>query len=230
MKDILCNSSYFGVVISLIGYSLGVLIKKKLKHVIFNPLVVSIFFVITILLVFGIDYNDYSKSTQYISFFLTPATVCLAIPLYIQIKLLKKNFKAIILGILTGVLSSLVSVFVLSYFFGFTHQLYITMLPKSITTAIAMDLVGELGGIKNITVVVVILTGIVGNIMCESICRLFKITNPIAVGLAIGTSSHAMGTAKALEIGRVEGAMSSLAIVVSGLLTVVLINIFTGFL
>lgn len=226
MKEILCNSVYFGVAISILGYVIGMAIKKKFKWKFLNPLLISIIFVITILLVFDIDYESYNQGAKYLSYFLTPATVCLAIPLYQQLELLKKNSKAVIIGISTGVLSSLGSVLALSYLFQLTHEQYVTLLPKSITTAIGIGVSAELGGITTITVAVIIITGILGNILAESVCKLFKIKEPIAVGLAIGTASHAIGTAKAFEIGEIEGAMSSLSIAVSGLLTVVCASFF----
>ncbi|MEG0771704.1 LrgB family protein [Clostridium sp.] len=226
MKEILCNSVYFGVAVSILGYILGMAIKKKFKWSFLNPLLISIIFVITILLVFDIDYESYNQGAKYLSYFLTPATVCLAIPLYQQLELLKKNSKAVIIGISTGVLSSLGSVLGLSYLFQLTHEQYVTLLPKSITTAIGIGVSAELGGITTITVAVIIVTGILGNILAEGVCKLFKIKEPIAVGLAIGTASHAIGTAKALEIGEIEGAMSSLSIAVSGLLTVVCASFF----
>jgi len=230
MKYAVFNSIYFGVIISIAGYVLGVLLKKKFKLAIFNPLLVCIIFVIAFLLIFGIDYDSYNTGAKYISYFLTPATVCLAIPLYQQLHLLKKYKKAIMFGILTGVLCSLGSILALSYLFGLDHQQYVTLLPKSITTAIGIGVSQELGGIPTITAAVIILTGVFGNIFAQGICSLFRIKEPIAVGIAIGTSAHAIGTAKALELGEVQGAMSSLSIVVAGLLTVVGASFFAYFL
>jgi predicted murein hydrolase (TIGR00659 family) len=230
MKELLSNSVYFGLMISISGYALGAQIKKKFKWEFLNPLLISIIFVIVILLVFHIDFKSYNEGAKYLSYLLTPATVCLAIPLYLQLELLKKNLKAVLIGISTGVLSSLGSVWGLSYLFHLTHQQYVTLLPKSITTAIGMGVSAELGGITTITVAVIIVTGVLGNILAQGICRLFKIKEPIAVGLAIGTASHAIGTSKALEIGEIEGAMSSLAIAVSGLLTVICAPIFARLL
>jgi len=229
MKDLLSNSVYFGVAVSIFGYALGIEIKRKFKKGFLNPLLISIIFVIAVLLIFHIDYERYNEGAKYISYFLTPATVCLAIPLYQQLELLKKNLKAVIAGISAGVLSSLGSVLCLSFLFHFTHEQYVTLLPKSITTAIGIGVSEELGGIMTITVAVIIVTGILGNIMAESICKLFKIKEPIAVGLAIGTASHAVGTSRALEIGEIEGAMSSLSVVVAGLLTVICAPIFAHF-
>lgn len=220
MINAIVGSAYFGVIISVAGYALGVFLKKKFKRSFLNPLLISILFVIAVLLAFNIDYESYNRGGKYISYLLTPATVCLAIPLYQQLDLLKKNKKAIVLGILAGVLSSLGSVLALSYLFGLSHQEYVTLLPKSITTAIGIGVSRELGGIETITVAVIIVTGVLGNIIADGVCKLFKIKDPIAVGLAIGTSAHAIGTTKALELGEVQGAMSSLSIVVAGLLTV----------
>ncbi len=230
MKEVIGNSVYFGVSLSLLAYIAGIILKKKFKLSILNPLLVSIVLVILFLVILDIDYESYNHGGKYISYLLTPATVCLAIPLYQQLDLLKKNFKAITVGILTGVLTSLVSILALSMIFKLSHELYVTLLPKSITTAIGIAVSEELGGIKTITVAVIVLTGITGNVIGEGVCRLFKIKNPISIGLAFGTSSHAIGTTKALELGEVQGAMSSLSIAVSGLLTVVLAPIFANFL
>ena len=161
---------------------------------------------------------------------LTPATICLAVPLYEQIELLKKNYKAIIIGIVAGVVTSMTSVLLLVLLFRLDYASYVTLLPKSITTAIGMGVSEELGGYVPITVAVIIVTGVIGNMLAETVCRAFKIYDPVAKGIAIGSSSHAIGTAKAMEMGEVEGAMSSLSIVVSGILTVIGANIFANFL
>lgn len=162
------------------------------------------------------------------SYLLTPATVCLAVPLYQQLNLLKKNLKAVAAGILSGVLTSILSVLGLSYLFGLSHDMYVTLLPKSITTAIGMGVSEELGGIVTITVAVIIITGVLGNMIADVVYRVFRIKEPVAKGLALGTASHAIGTAKAMEMGPVEGAMSSLAIAVAGLLTVIFASVFAG--
>ena len=230
MKEMLTGSAFFGVFISLLGYEVGLFLKKKLKNPIFNPLLISIIFVIAALLILDIDYDTYNEGAKYISYLLTPATVCLAVPLYEQLSLLKKNWKAIIIGITSGVITSLTSVFVLALAFGLTHEEYVTLLPKSITTAIGMELSRELGGIVTISVAVIVVTGIFGNVIAELVCKLFRIKEPVAKGVAIGTASHAVGTAKAMEMGQEEGAMSSLAIAVAGILTAVLISIFAQFI
>ena len=226
MSSFLENSVFFGVFISIITYEIGVLIKKKLKLAIFNPLLISIALIIVFLLVFHIDYNVYESGAQYLSYFLTPATVALAVPLYEQIEPLKKNWKAIVAGILSGALTSALCVLAVALLFQLDHKQYVTLLPKSITTAIGMGLSEELGEIVTITVAVIVVTGVIGNMFAESICKLFHITDPVAKGIGIGSASHAMGTAKAMEMGEIEGAMSSLSIAVSGLLTVVVSIIF----
>ena len=228
MKEILCNSAYFGVTVSLIGYGAGIMLKKKFKYAFLNPLLISIIFVIGVVLLCGVDYESYENSAQYLSYLLTPATVCLAVPLYQQMTLLKKNLVAVACGILAGVLASLGSVLLLAFLFGLEHDVYVTLLPKSITTAIGMGVSEELGGLVTITVAVIIVTGVIGNVIGEAVCKLFRIYEPIAKGLALGTSAHAIGTAKALEMGEVEGAMSSLAIAVAGLLTVIGASVFAG--
>ena len=220
MNEMFRQSLFAGVTISLIAYEIGLFLKRKLGLAILNPLLVSIVIVILALKVFGISYEVYNASAKYISYLLTPATVCLAVPLYEQLELLKKNKVAVVCGILSGTLASLTGIFVLCMLFGFNHQQYVTMLPKSITTAIGIGISEELGGIVTITVAVII----IGNVIADTVFRIFKIKNPLAKGLALGTASHAIGTARAIEMGPVEGAMSSLAVAVAGLLTVVFVS------
>ena len=226
MQEMLNQSLFFGLVISILGYELGRAVQKKWRLAILNPLLISIIFVIVVLKIL----NTYNASAKYLNYLLTPSTVCLAIPLYKQIQLLKKNAAAVFGGIAAGVLTSLVSVFLLSLAFGFTKEQYVTLLPKSITTAIGMGISEELGGIVTITVAVIIITGILGNMTAEAMCRVFKITEPVAKGVAIGTASHAVGTVKAMEMGETEGAMSSLSIAVAGLLTVAGASVFVNFM
>ena len=214
MSNFFESSAFLGVAVSLLSYALGSFLKRKFKTGIFNPLLISIVITIVFLLTCNIDYETYNDGAKYLSWLLTPATVCLAIPLYQQIELLKKNHKAVLVGILSGVLTSLTTIMILAFIFKLSHKEYVTMLPKSITTAIGIGVSEELGGYVTITVAVIILTGVLGNILAEGICKLFKINHPIAKGIAIGT-------AKAMELGEIEGAMSSLSIAVSGILTVV---------
>lgn len=228
MNNLISDSAVIGVILSIMGYELGLYLKKKFNYAILNPLLISIIFVMIFLVVFKVDYESYNISAKYLSYLLTPATVCLAVPLYEQLQLLKENFAAIMVGIFSGVLTSMVSVWGLAMVFNLSHEQYVTLLPKSITTAIGIGLSEELGGMVTITVAVIIITGILGNIIAEFICRIFKIRSSIAKGIAIGTSAHAIGTARAMEMGEVEGAMSSLSIAVSGLCTTIAVSIFAN--
>ena len=230
MSKILQDSTFFCLAISLIGYEIGIILRQKTKLALCNPLLISIVFIIIILKVTNIKYEVYEDGSQLLSYLLTPSTVCLAIPLYQQMELLKKNLKAVIIGIVSGVLASLVSVLILAKLFSLSHEQYVTLLPKSITTAIGMGVSEELGGIVTITVAVIIITGVLGNMLAETVIKLARIEEPIAKGLALGTSAHAIGTAKAMELGEIEGAMSSLAIAVAGLLTVVGASVFAQFM
>ena len=228
MNEFSANSLFSRVVLSLIAFFIGAMLKRKFTLGLFNPLLISILLSILVLVVGKSDFEVYNESAKYLSWLLTPATVCLAIPLYEQWELLKKNYVAVLLSLLAGTVTSVLTVFVLAKLCGLSHAEYVTLLPKSITTAIGMGVSEELGGYVTITVAVIIITGVLGNMFGELICKLFKITEPISKGLAFGASSHAIGTAKALEIGEVEGAMSGLAIAVSGILTVAFASLFAN--
>ena len=224
------NSVFFGVLISLGAYFFGMWLKKKTGWAVMNPLLVSIVLIISFLMISGVSYKSYNAGANCLSYLLTPATICLAVPLYQQVELLKKHYKAVIAGISAGVLSSLLSVLLLALLFRFGHEAYVTFLPKSITTAIGISVSEELGGFVSVTVVVIVITGVLGNIFAEKFLKLLKIEEPIAKGIAIGSSSHAIGTAKAMEMGSIEGAMSGLSIVVCGILTVIGASVFACFL
>lgn len=228
MVEFFAESTFFGAVISILAYWIGTLIQKRWKYAIFNPMLIAIILIILFLTVLGIDYDVYNRGAEYITYFLTPATVCFAIPLYEQYERLKKNWRALLTGSLAGVLASLTSILLLSMLFGLTHEQYVSLLPKSITTAIGIALSGELGGIPTLTVAAIMITGVFGNICARALCRLFRIREPAAVGLAIGAAAHAIGTVLAREIGEEEGAISSLSIVVCGLLTVLAASVFAG--
>lgn len=227
MNEFAASSVFFGVFVTLAAYLIGLKIRKKTGLVLMNPLLIAIVLVMLLLCTLDIDYAAYNQSAKLVSSLLTPATVCLAVPLYEQLHLLRRHKAAILIGVLSGVLTSLVCVLTLALLFGLDHAAYVTLLPKSITTAIGMGVSEQLGGHVSITVAVIIITGILGSMIAESVCRVFRITDPIARGLAIGTSSHAIGTTKAMEMGEVEGAMSSLSIVVAGILTVAGASLFS---
>ena len=230
MNDIFVNTAYFGIVLSLLTYWLAVQIRKKFNYPIFNPLLMSALFSIFILVIFNIDFNTYNQGAQYISFLLTPSTVCLAVPLYKQSQILIKHLDAIIVSIFSGCLAGMASVVILCLLFRANDVLLFSMLPKSITTAIAMGISELIHGNATVTVGIVIMTGIFGAMVAKTVLRIFHIHHPVAIGLACGNSAHAIGTAKALEFGEIEGAMSSLSIVVAGILTVFLAPVIANLL
>ena len=226
MHDFLAESVYMGVMLTLGTYCIGIWLKKVSGWTLMNPLLVSIVLSIGFLCATGTSYESYTKGADVISYLLTPATVCLAVPLYEQIEHLKRNYHAVVLGIVAGVLSSMLSILGMVLLLGMDHQAYVTLLPKSITTAIGMGVSEELGGNVPVTILVIVITGITGNIFAEKFLRLIKVKEPIAKGIAIGSASHVIGTSKAMEMGQTEGAMSSLAIVTSGVLTVIMASVF----
>lgn len=230
VKAMLEQSVFLGVFLSLGSYGLGMWLKRKTGWALMNPLLIAVVLVVAFLAISGVSYTSYSNGARILDYLLTPATICLAVPLYQQIELLKKNYKAVVAGLVSGVLTSLISVFLLALLFQFDHASYVTFLPKSITTAIGMGISDELGGYVSITVVVILLTGVFGNIFADKILKLFHVEEPIAKGIAIGSAAHAMGTARAMEMGQIEGAMSGLSIVVSGILTVIGASIFAWFI
>lgn len=230
MTDFFVNSVYFGVSITLLSYGLGEFIYKKTKFFLFSPLIVSIVLCICFLMAMKIPYESYAIGADLIAYMLTPATVCLAIPLYEQFEKLKENWLAVLCGIFCGVIVNMTLIFLLCRVSGIGHTEYVSVLGKSITTAIALGITEELHGIIPVIVVMVVITGNFGNLFAVQICRIFRITEPVAKGVAIGTASHAMGTSKALEIGAVEGAMSGLSIGVTGLMTVIFAPVFAGFI
>lgn len=228
MREIFTESLFFGAALSMGIYILGLYIKKRWSFFLLNPVLIAIAGTIVTLLVLDIDYSTYNRGAKYISYLLTPATVALAIPLYEQVSLLRKNFTAIMVGIASGVMASFCSIFAMALLFTLNHTQYVTLLPKSITTAIGIGLSQELGGYVAITVSAIIITGLFGNIAGEVLCRIFGIKHPVAKGVSIGTATHVMGTAKAMEMGEVEGAMSSLSVAVAGGLTVAAAIFFEG--
>lgn len=228
MIEMLNHSAFFALVLSLAAYFLGIEVKKRWNHPLCNPLLLSIVMVIGVLLLLGIPYETYAQSGSYLSYLLTPATVALAIPLYQQFQQFRAHWRPVMLGIFSGVLCNLALIYVMARYFVLDYAMYVTLLPKSITTAIGLSISEEYGGFVSITATAIIITGILGNICAESLCKLCKIGHPVAKGVAIGTSAHAVGTSKAMEIGEVEGAMSSLSIVLTGLCTLLGISIFAG--
>ena len=225
LNEFLSSSSAWGVLLTLAAFALGTLINRVTGKAVFNPLLLGSIFVIILLSVLNISYADYKVSAAPVSYLLLPATISLAIPLYEKWDLLKENAAAIIAGISVGTLVSLGSALALAVAMDLTREQYVTLLPKSVTTPIAMAGSETLGGIVPVTVAAVILTGILGAMIAPLLIKIFHVTDPIAQGVAIGTCSHAIGTTKAMELGELQGAMSSIAIGVAGLMTV-LISLF----
>lgn len=218
--NIITDNILFGVITSLIAFEIGLFINKKTKLSVLNPLLIAIALIIIFLLVFNIDIEKYNEGGRFINMFLGPSTVVLAVPLYKQLNLLKENFVPIFIGILVGSFIGLFSVIGLSYILGLDSTVIKSLLPKSVTTPIGIEISNQLGGIVPITVLSIIISGIAGAVLGPTICRLFKIKDKVAIGVAIGTGSHALGTTKSLELGETEGAMSSLSIGVAGIITV----------
>lgn len=216
----LCASPMFGIALSILTFWIGVKIQKKTKLVICNPLIISIVLCIGVLLIFKIPYESYNEGGSIINMFLGPATACLAVSIYTKLELLKKNWLPILVGCAAGSLTSMVSVFLLCKLMGLDESMTMSLIPKSVTTPIAVSISGAHGGIVPVTVVAVIFTGILGSMLAPTLIRIFRVKDSITAGLAIGACSHAVGTSKAIEIGETEGAMSGLAIGICGILTV----------
>lgn len=225
MKEMLTESVYFGVAVSLMGYMLGAWIKKKLPYSFMNPLLIAMIFVIGVLLLLDVDYETYDKGAGYITYFLTPATVCLAVPLYKQFEVLRKNKAAILISVIVGCICHGITVMALAVWLKVDETLMLSLLSKSVTTPIALGICSEVGGISGITVLGTTIAGLMGAIVGPAVLKLFGIKEPVAQGLAVGAASHAVGTSKMVEVGEVQAAMSSLSIVVTGIMTVVIVPI-----
>lgn len=231
---ILFSNPLFSILLSLFAFEVGCFIYKKTKISLFNPLLIAVTVIIATLLGLGINFETYNKGGQFINMFLGPCTVILAVPLYKQISLLKKYGVPIIVGIFIGSTVGIISIILLSNVFGLNEILIRSLVPKSVTTPIGVEISNQLEGIPSVTVAAIIISGITGAIVAPTIFKILKVKSKIAVGISIGTASHAVGTAKALEIGEVEGAMSGLSIGIAGLMTVflapVIYNILTKIL
>lgn len=230
MRDFIVSSTYFGLALSFASFMLFTIIKErfKIKTPLFNPLLLSSTLVVIILVTCDIDYEVYNKSAGNVTIWLTPVTICLAIPLYRRIKELKENLPAIIISILAGCLGHVGILSAIALVSKLDNRLLFSVMPKSVTTAIALALSEKLSGIPSVTVACLTVAGMTGAVLGPTLLRWFKIKEPVAKGLAMGTASHAVGTSKAMELGEIEGAMSSLAIVVTGILTVIVVPIVAG--
>ena len=224
------DTEIFGVILTILFFNIGIYIQKKTNKPIFNPLLIAILGIILFLSITKIPYESYKLGGDRINFFLGPVTIVLAVPLYKQFDLFKKYLLEILIGISCGVVVSFISVKLIGHFTNADVDIINSLIPKSITTPMGISLTKTLNGVEAITVVSIILTGILGAIISPIVFKIGKINNPVAKGIALGTSSHALGTTKALEMGEVEGAMSGLSIGISGIITVILIPIIINFM
>lgn len=215
------NSPLFGILLTLVTFEIGVTISKKFKYSFLNPLLIANILIVGFLLITGISLESYNVGGDYISVMLSPATVVLAVPLYRQISKLKQFWKPILAGIFAGSLTSLACVIVVSKFIGLSDTLMLSLLPKSITIPMGSVVSAQIGGIPPVTIIAITITGITGAVSAPAVCRFCRIKHKVAQGIAIGTASHALGTTRAMEMGEVQGAMSSLSIGVAGLFTAI---------
>lgn len=218
------------VVLTLTAFFLGQRLQKKLKSPLLNPILIAVILVLLFLGITGIAVKTYQSGMSSLSWLLTPATVCLAVPMYEQFQLLKKNLPAIAAGVAAGAVSCLVMVLLFGLAVGFEPVLTNSLLPKSITTAIGVVLSEMAGGMPGVTTAAIVFTGIFANIMGSAFCRIFHLTDPIAQGVAFGTAGHVIGTSRANELNPLTGAVSSLSLVVAGLLTAVVLPLFSSFI
>ena len=220
--QVLTSSPLFGVCLTILAYEVGCILNRKLKTPVANPLLIAVVLIIALLKLLGVSFDTYNQGGSIITLFLAPPTASLAVNIYAQLEQLKKRLLPVLAGALVGSVCSVGSILLLSHLFGLDESLTASLIPKSVTTPIAMSVSQQLGGIVPVTVAAVVVTGIVGAVFAPTFIRLFRVKDPVAAGLAIGVSSHALGTTKALEIGEVEGAMSGIAIGIAGLITVIL--------
>ena len=222
MTELLSSLSLFPLVLTIGAYQVGLWCQKKWKNPIANPILIALVLVVAVLLLTGVSVDTYQAGTAGVSWLLTPATVCLALPLYEQLKVLKKNLPAILTGVAAGTVACLACILLLCRAFGLDRQMTVSLLPKSITTAMGVVLSEQNGGIASLTTVAIICTGILGSLLGTTLCKLLRLRHPMAQGVAIGTASHVIGTSKANELGALQGAVSSLSLTVAGILTAVL--------
>ena len=220
--EALKNNALFWIMLSIAFFEFGRFLNKKFKTPLLNPLLIAIALIIVFLKITGLGVADYNSGGDVINMMLAPATAVLAFSIYNQRSVLKKYFIPVVAGCFAGSVTSIVSVRLLCRLFGLSDRLTAALLPKSVTTPIALEICSQLNGLQAVTVTAVILTGIIGAVISPIIIKLFKLKNPVAIGTAIGACSHAVGTSKAVDLGEIEGAMSGIAIGISGLITVLI--------
>lgn len=229
MHEVVSGSSFFAVALTLVSFSLASICQKKWKLAILNPILLSGAAVIAVLKLLGISNETYQSGCAFLSFLLTPATICLAVSFYEQFQNLKRHLLAVTVGVLAGTAASIGSVWVLAKVFHLDRALTLALLPKSITTAIGVVLSQEIGGVAAITTAAIVITGIVGNIIGPALCRLFRLKDEVAQGVAFGTASHVIGTSRASEMSSLTGAVSSLALTIAGIATCVILSFLAQF-
>ncbi len=222
MLEYLLSLSLLPMALTIGAFMLGAWVQKKTKCVAFNPIIVAVILIVGFMLLTKYPVENYQAGTKPISWFITPATVCLALPLYEQLKTLKKNLPAILVGVLAGTVTSLLVVFGMCLLFKTDRSITVSLLPKSITTAMGIVLSSQNGGIEALTAAVIIVTGIIGNLSGSLLCKIFRIKDPIAQGVAFGTASHVVGTSRANELSPLTGAVSSLSLATAGIFTAIL--------
>ena len=227
MAEFLAESSFFGIALTVAAFWAGTVCQKRWKKAIFNPILIGAALVMLVLWVAGIPVEQYQHSCEPLTYLLTPATICLAISFYQQLQPLKKHIPAILVGVTGGTLASLLSVGLLCRLFGFDRVLTVSLLPKSVTSAIGMALSQQAGGIGAVTTAVIVITGVLGNMLGPGLAKLFRLKDPISQGTAFGTAAHVVGTSRALEISPLAGAVSSLSLTLAGLITTVLFSFLT---
>lgn len=230
MLEFLSGSTYFAVTLALVVYAFTDALQKRVKSPLLNPLVVSSAVVIIVLLVLDIPNEDFQAGCQVLNYLLTPATICLSISFYEKFQALKHYLPAVIAGVLAGIVCSLGSVYILCSLCGLDRVITLSLLPKSITTAIGVALSSEIGGIAAITTVAICITGNLGNMLGPALCKLLRIDDEIARGVAFGTASHVIGTSKAMELSQLSGAVSSLSLTIAGIVTCVLLSFLAQYL
>ena len=226
MLELLCDSPFFGLALTLVTFCIGAACQSCWKMPILNPILISAALSILALYVLDVPVEKYRQDCQILTYMITPATICLAISFYEQLQNLKKHLPAILIGVFGGALSSLLSVWVLCRLFGFDQVMTVSLLPKSVTAAIGVALSEQAGGVGALTTVVISATGILGNVIGPSLAKLLDLRDPISQGVAFGTSSHVIGTSRAMEISELAGAVGSLSLTLAGLITTVLLSFF----
>lgn len=224
MIELLTSSGFFAILLTLAAFLVGRVCQEKGKNALFNPIIIGAMLVMLALWVLDIPLEQYQQDCKALSYWMTPATICLAIGFYEQLQSLKKHLLAIFLGVAGGTLASLLSIWAMCRAFGFSDVLTVTMLPKSVTTAIGVAISEQAGGIGALTTAMIVLTGNLGNVAGPMLAKMFRLKDPVAQGVAFGTASHVVGTSRATEISQLAGAVSSLSLTLAGLLTVIVMS------